>query len=157
MYFVNFVNGAQGILTNVDFSEANPRAFILGDGDGISFSIDEIEYIISVDELGESSVRLKSFFDDGNGEREVFYIPLNKIYSYRLDFNKDDFYDIKVSLVRMEDDGRAVILFERINEKRGSNNEVTSEVNRNFDWKGITVSALIILAGLIAYFTFRKK
>ena len=157
MYFVNFVNGAQGILTNVDFSEANPRAFILGDGDGISFSIDEIEYIISVDELGESSVRLKSFFDDGNGEREVFYIPISKIYSYRLDFNKDDFYDIKVSLVRMEDDGRAVMLFERINEKRGSNNEVTSEVNRNFDWKGITVSALIILAGLIAYFTFRKK
>ena len=151
---VVFVN-AQVLITPVDFSNSNPVAYRLEDGDGISFIIKDKEYVISIDEIGKSSVRLKSFFYN-NDQRETFYMPLGFKYSYKLDFDKNNIYDLKINLAEVENN-TAVILFERIYEKK--ENKITSKTTYNnpFNLKGIIITILIILAGLVAYFTFRKK
>lgn len=150
----------QGIITEVDFSLQPERAFILGDADGISFIINEKEYVISIDEIGRESIRVQSFFYNEDGSREVLYIPLNGQYSYKIDYDKDDVYDLKVDFLRIEDDGRAVVIFERISENKYEDDQITSETvtNTNFiNTQGIIITILIVLAGVIAYFVFRKK
>ena len=153
------VYATQGVITDVDFSLKPQQAFILGDADGISFMINDKEYVISVDDIGRGSVRIKSFNYNDNGERETFYIPLNGKLSYKLDLDKDDIYDIKVDLFKIEDDGRAVIVFERISESKNKD-QVTSETTSNINFidnNGMIIIGLIVIAGVIAYFTFRKK
>ena len=155
---INLATAANNLITPVDFSLEKQIIYKLEDGDGISFYIKDKKYIISIDEIGKSSVRVKSFTYKDNGEKETFYIPLNGQFSYKLDFDKDDIYDIKVDLVRVEDT-KAVLFFEKIEEPKNKN-QITSETTSNnkiIDAKGIVIASLIVIAGLVAYFTFRKK
>jgi len=154
---IQIANAANNLITPVDFSVEKQVAYKLEDGDGISFYIKNIQYIISIDEIGKGSTRIKSFTYKDNGERETFYIPLNGQFSYKLDFDKDYVYDIKVDLAGIEDK-KALLFFEKIEESK--NNKITSEATYNnqiINTKGIIITALIIIAGLIAYFTFRKR
>ena len=157
LILIPLVTAAQGLITPVDFSQESTVAYKLEDGDGISFYINEKEYIISIDELGTTSARLKSFIYKENGEREVFYVPLGSQYSYKIDFDKDEIYDIKIDLIRIEEN-KASVLFERISEPKSQNNEVTTNTTKDIiNTKGLVITGLIVIAGLIAYFTFKKK
>lgn len=152
------VSATNNLIMPVDFSLEDQIIYKLEDGDGISFYIKDKQYIISVDQIGKTTVRVKSFLYDDNEKRETFYIPLNGQFSYNLDFDKDDIYDIKVDLVRVEDT-KAVLFFKKIEEPKNKN-QITSEAisdNKIIDAKGIIIAALIVIAGLVAYFTFRKK
>ena len=40
----HITNGSQAIITKVDFSQQLNQAYILGDGDGISFLVNDKEY-----------------------------------------------------------------------------------------------------------------
>ena len=155
---IPLVYGAQGLITEVDFSKENIQGYKLEDGDGISFFVKDKYYIISIDSMGKIGVRLKSFIYKENGERETFYIPLNKKFSYKLDFDKDDIYDLKVNLANIEE-GKAIIILEKIEEKKFGDEISSSAVKekKNINIKGIIITTLIVLAGLVAYFTFRKK
>jgi len=156
-----FVLGAQGLITSVDFNVDSIKGFKLGDGDGISFMFKDKEYVISVDQIGKTTgVRLKSFIYTEDGEKETYYIPLTSQFSYKLDFDKNDVYDLHISLAEVnQDDGRATIIFKAIQEDKNGN-EVTSEASKDsfkIDSKGIIIAILIVIAGLVAYFTFRKR
>ena len=157
----SFVIGAQGIITPTDFNKEAVQGYKLGDGDGISFTFEDKEYIISVDQIGKTTgVRLKSFIYKEDGEKETYYIPLTSQFSYKLDFDKNDIYDLHISLAKIDqEDGRVTIIFESIKEDKNGN-EITSEASKNnfkLNAKGIIIAALIVVAGLVAYFTFRKR
>ncbi len=163
---IGFVDATQGLLTSVDFSVEPIHAYKLDKGDGISFIFKDKEYVISVDDIGKTTARIKSFHYNEANEREVFYIPLTGQYSYKLDFDKDNFYDMKVGLAKIDEQGSAIIVFERINEaskiannQTNSTNGITSAATAisNINLKGFAITALIVIAGIIAYFTFRKK
>ena len=163
LIFIVLINlaAANKLITPADFSLEKQIIYKLEDGDGISFYIKDKGYIISIDEIGKGSVRVKSFTYNDNGERETFYIPLNGQFSYKLDFDKDDIYDIKIDLIKIEGT-KAVLFFEKIEEpKNPDDNKVTgssiSDLNKLINTKGIIITALIIILGLIIYFTFRKK
>mgnify|MGYP001563341309 CR=1 FL=1 len=155
------VSAAQGIIAPVDFSNEKIQAYRLGDGDGISFYINNKEFVMSIDEIGKNSVRIKSFLYNKNDSRETFYMPLNGQLSYKLDFDKDNIYDLKVDLAKIESKEKAVVLFEKIEEpKSQNNNQVTGKTTLNsdiFNIKGLVITVLIVIAGLVAYFTFRRK
>ncbi len=152
------VYAINGLITEADFSSQDTRAYKLEEGDGISFEIDNKSYIISIDELGKDSLRLKSFIYKDE-ERETFYLPLNKMNSYKIDFDKDNFNDIKIELYEVNyEENKATLIFKKINEpKEVLTGQTVNENKQIFNTKGIIVTALIVLAGLIAYFTFRKK
>ena len=160
LVLIPLVNAAQTLITPIDFSSEQTHAIRLEDGDGISFYVNNKKFIISIDEIGKNSIRVKSFLYDENGSKETFYIPLNGQLSYKLDFDKDEIYDLKVDLMRIEENSnKAVVLFERIDEPKGKNNEVTGGTvfkNSIFNVKGIILTILIIIIGLVAYFTFKK-
>jgi len=150
---------------NVEFSQGDQRGYILKDGDGISFSFSGKGYVISVDEIGKKSARLKSFIYRENNEKETFYLPLSKGVSYKIDFNKDEVYDMRVSLIEIDNnEKKATFLFEAIQEAKKPNetNEISGSAtartasNLGINYKGLIITALIIIAGLVAYFTFRK-
>ena len=54
---------------------------------------------------------------------------------------------------------RINIIFERINEPKDQANQATGNTTfKNiFSLNGILITALIIILGLVVYFTFRKK
>ncbi len=155
---ITLATAANNLITPIDFSLENQLIYKLEDGDGISFYIKDKQYIMSVDQIGKNSVRIKSFLYNDKEERETFYIPLNGQFSYKLDFDKDNVYDIKVDLVKIED-AKAILFFERISEpKSPSNNKITTNTSKEIiGTKGLIITGLIIIAGLTAYFTFRKK
>ena|SRR3989344_6195043 len=158
MVLVSLVTAENNLISPVDFSLEDQVIYKLEDGDGISFYIKDKQYVISVDHIGKSSARIKSFLYKDNGERETFYIPLNGQFSYKLDFDKDNIYDIKVDLVKVEDT-KAILFFEKIEEPKNQD-KITSEAtsnNRIIDAKGVVITSLVVIAGLVAYFTFRKK
>ncbi|MEK6932614.1 MAG: hypothetical protein AABW56_02355 [Nanoarchaeota archaeon] len=155
---IQIATATNNLITPVDFSLENQVIYKLEDGDGISFYIKDKAYVMSIDQIGKSSARIKSFYYNKEGSRETFYVPLNGQFSYKLDFDKDDIYDIKVDLVRIEST-KAVLFFEKIEEPKNKN-QVTSEATSNnkiIDTKGVVIAFLIVIAGLISYFTFRKK
>ncbi len=157
LVLIGSVYGAQGLITKTNFLKEPIQAYILNDDDGISFQFNEKEYVISIDEIGKNTARIKSFIYKENGERETFYIPLDKKLSYKFDFDKDGFNELKVSLSEVNNK-TAVILFEKINEKKELVKEEPKKDSSNLlDIKGIIITSGIIIFGLMIYFIFRKK
>lgn len=148
-------------ITKTDFYIEPRQAYRLEQNDGISFMKDNKEYIISVDEIGKDSARLKSFAYK-NDTRETFYILINKKYSNKVDFEKDDVYDMKINLLEIfktEDISKVDILFEALAEEKQENTEIIDnkkENNPNLR-NGLIITFSIIIIGLIIYFIIKKK
>ena len=138
-------------ITKVDFSNEPIQAYRLYNGDGISFDIDNKNYVVSIDDIGKTSVKLKSFVYSGN-EREMLYLLIDNRFSNKIDFDKDNYYDLKVDLGNIETNS-AVIVFEKLHELKSSTKE--NKINYNLT-TGILIVAIIIVAGLIIYFIFKK-
>ena len=142
-------------ITKTDFSNENIQAYELEKGDGILFFKYGKEYVISLDEVGINSARLKSFVYKDNDEREIFYMLLNKKNSYKVDYNQDSYDDFKFELVDVENQTSAVILFEAINEKK--DNIQQEIIPKKDNLNGFIITGIIIIVGLIVYFIFKKK
>lgn len=137
-------------ITKTDFYIESRQAYRLEKGDGISFIKDDKEYVISVDEIGKNGVRLKSFAYKDSGERETFYLILNQNYSNKIDFEKDDIYDMQLNFLKtwnVDNATKVDILFEALNETK-TNSELKT---------GLIITSLIIIIGLITYFILKKK
>jgi hypothetical protein len=148
-------------ITKTDFYKEPRQAFRLENGDGISFLKEDKEYIISIDEIGKNGVRLKSFAYKNNS-RETFYLILNQKYNNKIDFEKDDIYDLSVKLLKIDDNRSKVdIFFEALNEKKeqtdGKINDNIKEKDNIFNIKGLIITLFIIVIGLFIYFLIRKK
>ncbi|AJF62632.1 MAG: hypothetical protein QT11_C0001G0490 [archaeon GW2011_AR20] len=143
-------------ITKADFYIESRQAYRLEQGDGISFLKDNKEYVISVDEIGKSSVRLKSFGYKENGEKETFYSFVNELQSNKIDFERDNIYDMRVDLLEIEDNRTKVdLLFEALNEAKPQPN---NETNANSKLKtGLIISISIVILGLLIYLILRKK
>ena len=143
-------------ITKTDFYKEPIHIYRLEDGDGISFVKDDKEYIVSVDEIGKTSVRLKSFGYKDDDTKEIFYTNINKAYTNKIDFEKDNIYDMKVSLIDIKDNRtKAELLFEALNEpKTDKDNTTTKDYNLK---AGLLITALIVVVGLLIYLILRKK
>ena len=105
-------------ITKTDFNIEPRQAYRLEEGDGISFIKDDKEYVITMDDVGKDSARLKSFAYKNN-TRETFYILISKKYSNKVDFEKDNIYDMQVFLINTNENmTKADILFETLNEAK---------------------------------------
>ena len=145
-------------ITQTDFNIEPKQAYRLEEGDGISFTKDNKEYVITIDDVGNNSARLKSFAYKDNGERETFYILISKKYGNKVDFEKDDVYDMKVSLIQTNEDmTKADILFETLNEAKPIVEEESTSKSNDELKTGLIITALIIIIGLIIYFVLKKK
>jgi hypothetical protein len=142
-------------ITKTDFNIEPRQAYRLEEGDGISFIKDDKEYVITMDDVGKDSARLKSFAYKNN-TRETFYILISKKYSNKVDFEKDDIYDMQVFLINTNENmTKADILFETLNEAKPI---VEEKTNLNKELKtGLIITSSIILLGLIIYFVLKKK
>jgi len=156
--FLNLVEAKNINITKTDFYKENRQAYRLEQGDGISFLKDNKEYIISLDEIGKNSIRLKSF-GYKNGSRETFYILLNQKYSNKIDFEKDDIDDMQVNLLKIWDNKSKVdVLFETLKEENSKqeNKEEIKNVSNELR-NGLIITASTIIIGLIIFFILRKK
>jgi len=145
-------------ITKTDFYIESRQVYRLEEGDGISFIKDDKAYVISVDEIGKDSARLKSFAYKNN-TRETFYILLSKKYSNKIDFEKDDIYDMQLNFLKIWDIDNTTkvdILFEALNETKPQINNVETKTNSELK-TGLIITALIIIIGLIIYFILKKK
>jgi hypothetical protein len=145
-------------ITKTDFNIEPIQAYRLEEGDGISFIRENKEYVISMDDVGNGSARLKSFAYK-NDTRETFYILISKKYSNKVDFEKDDIYDMKVSLIEINDNmTNAAVMFELLNEPKPVINKNETNSNTNNELKtGLIIIASIVILGLIIYFILKKK
>jgi len=160
--FLPLIQAETSNITKTDFYVEPQQAYRLQDGDGISFVKDEKEYVITVDEIGKTSTRLKSFAYKDDGSRETFYILLNVNYDNKVDFEKDEVYDMIISLVKVsEDNSEANIYFEAINEPKIQiigETALDNNPNKNNELRnGLLIMAGIIVLGLLIYFIFRKR
>ena len=94
--------------------------------------------------------------------RETFYILLNVNYDNKVDFEKDEVYDMIISLVKVsEDNSEANIYFEAINEPKIQiigETALDNNPNKNNELRnGLLIMAGIIVLGLLIYFIFRKR
>lgn len=155
--FSPIIEGKLVNITKTDFYIESRQIYRLEEGDGISFMKDNKEYIISIDEIGKGSIRLKSFGYKENGERETFYLFVNELQSNKIDFERDNIYDMKVNLVKIGDNRTKVdLLFEALNEAKSQT--IDNEIEANSKLKtGLIISASIIILGLLIYFILRKK
>ena len=147
-------------ITKTDFYIEPRQIYRLEQGDGISFLKENKEYIVSIDEIGKNGIRLKSFAYKEDGERETFYILLNERYSNKIDFEKDDIYDMQLNLVKiwnLNDTTKADILFEALNETKPQDNTNKSENKLNDVIIGSIIAVLIVIIGLIIYFVLKKN
>ena len=162
-FFILFLitNVNAGNITKVDFSIKNPQVYTLGEGDAISFLLNEKETIVAVDDIGKNGARIKGT-GSMNGNNEVFYALLNKQIFARLDFNEDGIIDMEVKYLGIKD-GKTTLSFQRYfpgditPEIIGVGNDYTIEKNNAFYRNGFIISALIVAFGLIALFYFRRK
>lgn len=154
--FSPIIEGKLVNITKTDFYIESRQVYRLEQGDGISFMNDDKEYTISVDEIGKKSVRLKSFGYKENGERETFYLFINELQSNKVDFERDNIYDMKVDLIKIEDNRTKVdLFFETLNEPKI---EDAKTANDNSKLRtGLIITASIIILGLLVYFILRKK
>ena len=144
-------------ITKTDFIKEPIQAYRLYKSDGISFDLKDKEYVLAVDEIGKDSIRIKSFIYKENGERELIYSFLNNKFSNKFDFDKDNYYDLKVSLGKLENK-TVVLIFEKINEAKDNkiSSEDTKKINFNFKY-GILITAIIVIIILLIYLFLRKK
>ena len=143
-------------ITKTDFTNEPKQAYRLYNGDGISFDINNKNYVISIDDIGKTSVKLKSFVYK-NDEREILYLLIDSRFSNKIDFDKDNYYDLKVDLGKIENES-VIIIFEKLNESKYGNAQNKENVNKsNYNSiTGILIAAIIIVVGLIIYFIFKK-
>ena len=151
--FLPLVNAALTNITKVDFINEPVQAYRLYNGDGISFIYNGKEYVVSVDDIGKTSIRLKSFVYKDNNEKETIYLLLDNRFSNKIDFDIDNYYDLRIELSKLEDDN-VVILFEALHELKSGE---STKNKINFDiTTGILITAIIVVIGLIIYFIFKK-
>ena len=154
LILLELVSAALINITKTDFTNEPKQAYRLYDGDGISFIDKGKEYVVGIDDIGKTSVKLRSYVYK-NDQKEGIILLLDKRFSNKIDFDKDNYYDLKVSLGKLENNS-AIIIFEKINEPKTvkDNNAIKS----NFDLKtGILITAIIIVMCLIIYFIFKKR
>ena len=162
LVLLEFTSAALINITKTDFTNEPKQAYRLYNGDGISFIDKGKEYVVSIGDIGKTSVKLRSYVykDD---QKEGIELLLDQRFSNKIDFDRDDYYDLKVSLGRLENNS-AIIIFEKINESKAvkdnniSNGNLNNKGTSNFDVKmGILVTAIIIVIGLIIYFLVKKR
>ncbi len=147
-------------ITKTDFYNEPTQAYELQEGNGISFIKDGKDYVITVDLISENSVRLSSFAYINNS-KEVFYMLLTKQFSNRIDFERDNIYDMKINLLKLDNANKTVdLLFQSISEPRNQNqtsNNIQPTATNSSLKTGLIITSLIIVIGLLIYFFMRKK
>ncbi len=146
-------------ITKTDFYIEPRQAYRLEQGDGIFFTKDNKEYVISLDEIGKDSLRLKSFAYK-NDTRETFYVILSQKFSNKIDFERDNVNDMQITLLKIWDNRtKADILFEALNETKTQNTKETpSKPFINSQTKaGLIIAGLIVVIGLLVYFAVKKR
>ena len=143
-------------ITKTDFDTEPRQAYKLEQGDGISFMKDNKEYVLSVDEIGKNGVRLKSFAYKNN-TRETFYLILSDKYINKIDFEKDDIYDMQLNLLETDDNRtKAIILFEALNEEKPQKEQMVKKDYSQLR-TGLIITSFIVILGLLIYFILRRK
>ena len=143
-----------GFSSDIDFSEEDTIAIVMDSGDEVRFELLEGEHSVYITDVSSSAIKFRvAPFLGGDSVTFPAYVSLDTIS--KIDLNKDGSDDLNIALYSVDEDERATVVFQLIEENEVTGNVGVVEEVKNFKSIWLTIIGISVVI-LIVVLVFRS-